>query len=197
LFTRDQEAERKLRWIYENYEEAKQQVAWMPQWIKDTYGSHVCTRRVYESMRNNIVVPKSPCRLWTKSNVKLFIEVAKALPDSFTFEEVVDKCYSMSQQLYKHMRDPRRGKPSRWSLWKWLKGPGGYRDTCKSEFPVFEKDPDFVPGPYSDMKYFEYREKHVCPKCGGRGFLDKAREAETRCPQCSGTGEMTEEESIW
>ena len=197
LFTRDKEAERRLRWIYENYEEAKKLVEWMPQWIKDTYGSQTCTRKAYESMRDGIIHPKAPCRLWTKSNVELFIAVSAALPDEFTFDEAVDKCFSMSQQLYRDMRDPRRGKPSRWSLWKWLKGPGGYVDTCKAEFPIFAKDPNFVPGPYSDMQYFKYREEHVCPKCGGRGFLDKAREAETRCPQCDGSGEMLEDESVW
>lgn len=197
LFTRDKEAEKRLRWIYENYDEAKEMVAWMPQWIKDTYGTHVCTRKVYESMRDTVITPKAPCRLWTKSNVELFLATAEALPDVFTFEEAVDKCYTMSQQLYKGMRDPRRGKPSRWSLWKWFKGPGGYLDTCRAEYPVFKKDSSHVPGPYSDMQYFKYREEHVCPKCGGRGFLDKAREAETRCPQCDGSGEMKVDEVVW
>jgi hypothetical protein len=194
LYKTPMQAEKVLRDIAENYDAAKAKVAWAPEWVKATYDTNVCSRYVYEKMRDTLVLAKSPCRLWTKSNVELFMAVRDALPDKFTFQEAVDTCYAKSQQLYKGMRDPRRGKPSRWSLWKWLKGPGGCKDTCKSELPTFEKDPTHVPGPYSDMQYFKYREEHVCPKCGGRGFLDKAREAETRCPRCNGSGEMGEVE---
>jgi len=194
LYKTPMQAEKVLRDIAENYDAAKAKVAWAPEWAKATYDTSVCSRYVYEKMRDTLVLAKSPCRLWTKSNVELFMAVRDALPDKFTFQEAIDTCYAKSQQLYKGMRDPRRGKPSRWSLWKWLKGPGGCKDTCKSELPTFEKDPAHVPGPYSDMQYFKYREEHVCPKCGGRGFLDKAREAETRCPRCSGSGEMGEVE---
>lgn len=192
LYKTPKQSEKVLRYVAQNYKEALEKVSWVKQWVKDKYDTQKCSRYVYEKMRDRTVLAKSPCRLWTKSNVNLFLEVAKALPDQFTFQEAVDKCFEMSQQLYRNMRDPRRGKPSRWSLWKWLKGPGGYRDTCKSEWPIFEKDPDHEPGPYSDMEYFKYREQRVCPKCGGRGFLDKARESETQCPRCGGSGEMGE-----
>jgi hypothetical protein len=196
LFTRDKEAEGRLRWVYEHYEEAKKLVSWMPQWVKDTYGSHICTRKIYESMRDNLVHAKSPCRLWTKSNVKLFIAARDSLPDEFTFDDAVSRCYSMSQQIYKNMRDPRRGKPSRWSLWKWLKGPGGCVDSCKAEFPVFTKIVNPPPAPYSTIAYFDSRKARACPKCGGRGFLDKARELETQCPVCGGLGEISSEDQI-
>lgn len=190
LYKTPKQSEKVLRHVAENYEEAKSKVSWVRQWVKDTYDTRKCSRYVYEKIRDKLVLLKSPCRLWTKSNVELFLAVKEALPDKFTFQEAVDMCYSKSQQLYKHMRDPRRGKASRWSLWKWLKGPGGFIDNCKAEQPVFTKDPNHEPGPYSDIQYFKYREERVCPKCGGRGFLDKARETETRCPVCGGSGEM-------
>jgi len=197
LFTRDAEAERHLRWIYEHYDEATKKVAWVPQWVKDTYDSSHCTKKVYETIRDRFVVARPPCRLWTKSNLELFLAVAKDLNSIVSFDEVVDACYRKSQQLYKGMRDPRRGKPSRWSLWKWLKGPGGFIDTCQSEQPTLIRDRDPVDGAYKDMHYFELREKQVCPKCAGRGYLDKSREAETRCPICEGTGRIAEMKEDW
>jgi len=190
LFTRNKEAKGHLKWIFENYDEAKAKVAWVPGWIKERYDTKVCTRQVYGLMNKNLVNARPPCRLWTKSNLLLFLEAVKTMPDEFGFQEIVDRVVSMSQQLYLKMRDPRRGKASRWSLWKWLKGPGGFIDTCKQELPVFKRDPHARASAFSSMEGFEEREASVCGKCAGHGRLGKNIDYGV-CPDCNGKGKTS------
>ena len=125
--------------IFEDYEGSKKKILWLPAWLKKNYDSKsVCIPQMYQKLQSLAKDDVKFDRFWSPQTVRIFKKVADAMPSPFKFEDYLDALTSTSQMLPKRLECPRLGRPSRWSVWTWLKGHG-YRDTCKTEMPVFER----------------------------------------------------------
>jgi len=133
------QADALLRHVHENYEECKEQVKWVPEWLKEKYDSKaVCAPQMYENLKRLSKEDVKVDRFWSPQTVRIFKKVVKTMPDRFNFLDYIDKLVETSQMLPHRLNEPRLGRPSRWAVWAWLKGHG-YRDTCTTEMPVFER----------------------------------------------------------
>jgi hypothetical protein len=133
------QADALLRHIYEHYDECKKQVGWVPGWLKEKYDSKtVCVPQMYENLKRLSKEDVKVDRFWSPQTVRIFKKVVKTMPARFKFLDYIDKLVETSQMLPPRLNEPRLGRPSRWAVWAWLKGHG-YRDTCTTEMPVFER----------------------------------------------------------
>lgn len=140
LHSNETEALACLRYIYENYEEAKKKVAWVPDFVRERYDAWKTAVDEYHYMQD-VVKKTNVGFLWSPSNVELIQKTAQALGDTFNlddFWQTMIKDSPVLKRLGTDDHSPVRGQPSRWSAWKWLLAHG-YRDTCQTEVPVLVK----------------------------------------------------------
>jgi hypothetical protein len=124
-----------LRYIYENLEEAKKKIAWVPDFIRERYDAWKVNQAEYKYMQS-VVEGTRRNYLWSPGNVDLMQQTSAAMPGAFTLDEF----WAVMLEKSEAYRDgtPVRGKLSKWAVRQWLMH-NGYRDTYASAEPAFEK----------------------------------------------------------
>lgn len=123
-----------MRYVYENYEKACAQVAWLPEFIRERYNCFETNQREYEYMKT-IVGKTRQSYLWSPENTRLMEATVAALGDTFSMQDAWEKLVEISRG-YSKTGPARRGQMSRYTFHKWLLSHG-YSDTCQEEFPTY------------------------------------------------------------
>lgn len=125
------EAAAMLRYVYENYDKAREQVAWLRDWIREEFGLESMSRRLLEVIEDAVERSKTDVLL-SKGNVELLEQTLADCHGRFSFESFWDRLKKNSLMV---TDDPKRGQVSRFVAYRWL--CGRFRDDGKTEVAVF------------------------------------------------------------
>lgn len=126
-----------MKYISENYEEAKQKIAWIPEYIKKNYDIRVTNKKMLDWMKQKVEEEKSKHKVLSG-----YVDLVKDLNVSrITEKELLEYCKKNSKYGMK-FNDPNRRlafSHCKVSLYEAM-NKVGYRDTCDSPYAVFVKD---------------------------------------------------------
>lgn len=130
----------KLKWVKENYEEAKKALIPIQEMIRKRYSrresSHATWEYIKKACDENTHATLSRIG---RQTVELVKETTMIMPRRFSLENFCKNIVERSRVLRMDDFDhPGRGKPSRLMIYKWL-CHNGYRDMLDSPAPWFEK----------------------------------------------------------
>ena len=134
-----------LVWIYENYEEAKAKVAWMPQWLEDNVTEECCSLQIYDWMKK-IIERRWPPKVMGRPtkpnrNAQLVLGTVEELgADKFTLRDVLYAIASDDRNLYsaQDWSLRRRGRATGWMVYRYLSGHPDFVD-CGGRQPAFTR----------------------------------------------------------
>lgn len=128
-----------LRWVYENFEEAQRRVSWVPIWIREKYDSKVVNQSTVKLLKEVSEEFRSD-RLWSVGNRQVMEQALAENKKKFlTVIELYAIMCSVSRTYREYDIDnPRRGKISRWSIYKFLQSKGfeDVKDGPEARFKV-------------------------------------------------------------
>ncbi len=136
LYSTKDEAYTLLCWVFEHWEEARAMVAWLPAWIKENFDTTRCAIDMYDAM-DEWVAENPTWRFSSDKDELLLRAVYRLKGEQFTIDDFF-RFVVQESEVYRpsDLADPRRGKPSRWLLYKWLKA-NGFRDDIAKPIPMF------------------------------------------------------------
>lgn len=124
-----------IRWIQDNYEEAKQRVEWVPAYIRKNYDVKKKSLDMFDWMRAEVERASKEAKV-----ANGFVEVFKDLDlkDGFSLDDALD--WFKSKSKYKiELREDKGGFSTSKSLIVELLHRMGYVDKCDDEVPRFYK----------------------------------------------------------
>ena len=126
-----------LRKIYEDPVAAQKSIAWVPQWVKDTYRPGVVYKRMWEFMQGACDEKKKI--FWSGTFKKLVDKAARALGEKFTLDELCTKMGELADSKVAFGADlqTRSRVPGRWEIVQ-LVSDLGWLDNCADRDPVFQ-----------------------------------------------------------
>lgn len=132
-----------MNWIYENYEEAQEKVAWVPEWLASQYDERRCSLELFDWMEG-ICKERWPSGVFGREkgnrNAALVEEHLNLMPKRFYLQDLLNSISDSKENLYRknewHMIQ--RGKFSAWMLYNHLTFHPAVRDLGEWS-PYYEK----------------------------------------------------------
>lgn len=125
-----------LRWVYENYDEAKARIAWVPQWIRENVDAVTLVPRMLDVMR---AVSSEHAGNSEQPTKKLYELVQTCLYDGVSFSQLIDLIKHEAAQpamLFGHAKG--RPRLPYALIARQLVAP--YVDTCETADPVYVRE---------------------------------------------------------
>jgi hypothetical protein len=128
------EAHAMIRWISENYDEARAKVGWIRQFIRERYDSKLIGDRFANRLRDSIDKASPVTRLGGIGDLVKEVVDGK---DEIVWDDLTGGIRKLSRNY-----DPRRisklGQPSIYDLHQYMKSLG-YIDTCEADKPTYRR----------------------------------------------------------
>ncbi len=128
------EAHAMIRWIEENYDEAREKVKWIRQYIRERYDSALIGERFAKRLKDSTDDASKVTRL---GGIGELIETTIGDKTEIHWEELISGIRKLSKNY-----DPRRisklGQPSIYDLHQYMKSLG-FVDTCEADKPTYRR----------------------------------------------------------
>ncbi len=137
LFENDNEARSMLRYIHQNHAEAVKKSKYISKHIYDKFSMTTNLPKYFAILEEIFNEWKDVYRrLYSEGNVALMQEVADKMKPPFDLDDFFKVLVATSRDS---KFKPIKGKASKYVMYRWLIEEAGFKDTCDSPIPRFER----------------------------------------------------------
>lgn len=132
-----------LKYVYENYEEARTRMMSVKQYIRKNYDFSIVSQKTFDVMENYVLnLRRRVKRTESKEFRKLVDRVLALTPEQVSFSQFMEKIKDYTTgDVSGAERNYRSGFPSRWQVYQFLI-QRGYRDTYQFANPILVGEQD-------------------------------------------------------
>lgn len=130
----------KLKWIYENYDDAREALVPIQKMIKERYSREVASIKTWDFIAECVEKQKKGIlKRVSRDTGQLFADALMLMPKVFSLDMFCKNVVERSEVMrWNDFENPGRGKPSKWMAYKWLT-ENGCEDRLDAPVPWFRR----------------------------------------------------------